>query len=126
MTKKEAEEARKMREAGCTYQEIGQKYGVSRQRIHQIYSYQFKGKIASECIYQGLSDFLMKNRKGARWLLRETGLPIYENSMLNKLRGKTSFTISEVKVILAITGQTFEECFKEKETQTGGAVRESR
>lgn len=126
MTKKEAAEARKMREAGCTYREIGQKYGVSRQRIHQICSYRFKGKIASECIYEGLSDFLMQNRKGAKWLLRETDLPIHENSMINKLRGKTSFSISEVKTILEITGLTFEECFKEKETQTGGAVRESR
>lgn len=120
------DEARKMREAGCTYKEIGQKYGVSKQRVHQMFTHQFKGKIASECIYQGLSDFLTMNRKGAKWLLRETDLPIHESSMLNKLRGKTKFTISEVKAILAITGQTFEECFKEKETQTGGAVRESR
>lgn len=126
MTKHEKAEVRKMRESGCTYEEIGQRYGVSRQRIHQIITYQFKGKIASECIYQGLSNFLMKNKKGGKWLIKETGLPICESSMLNKLRGKTNFTIPEIKVILTVTGLSFEECFKEKETPAAGTARESK
>lgn len=38
MTKEQKVEAYSMYLDGCTYQEIGDKFGISRQRVHQLLS----------------------------------------------------------------------------------------
>lgn len=53
------------RAAGMTYAEIGAKYGVSRQRIGQVYKkynkYNFKAIKPCGCVYINVRDWMNKN-----------------------------------------------------------------
>lgn len=53
------------RAAGMTYAEIGAKYGVSRQRIGQVYKkynkYNFKAIKQCGCVYINVRDWMNKN-----------------------------------------------------------------
>ena len=44
MTKEQKVEAYSMYLDGCTYQEIGDKFGISRQRVHQLLDFKINDK----------------------------------------------------------------------------------
>jgi len=60
MTREQKIEIFTMRMDGATYQEIGDKFGVTRQYIEQILHIQDRRrvKISHQCIYSGLSKFI--------------------------------------------------------------------
>lgn len=121
MTKEQKIEMYAMYLDGCTYQEIGDKFGISRQRVHQLLCEplaKVKGKsrqLSETCIYDGLSRFIKANSASCAEIAN-----IIQRSMTNtyqKIVGKKQFTISEIYKILEYTSMTFEECFKLKERE---------
>lgn len=52
MTKEQKVEAYSMYLDGCTYQEIGDKFGISRQRVHQLLSEPLTNKRGKPKSYQ--------------------------------------------------------------------------
>lgn len=67
MTKEQKIEMYAMYLDGCTYQKIGDKFGISRQRVYQLLCEplaKVKGKsrqLSETCIYDGLSRFIKAN-----------------------------------------------------------------
>ena len=112
-----------MRNAGVTYQEIGNIYGISKQRAYDVLRKhcprkKYKEFKVEECIYSGLRD----------WLI-ETKMPLYKFECIytgkvvdvatvttrSRLLGVRDFKISEIERILEFTGKTYEELFKKGE-----------
>lgn len=122
MTREEKIEAFAMRLDGETYQEIADKFGVTRQYIHQMLGGDRRSKVA-------LNDrgFIYPNLM--KWMI-ENGVPIYElykkmgykssdcSKIYQRLRGESRFTISDIRKILEITKLSFEECFEIREGAT--------
>lgn len=111
---KRAKQARMMRDKGLTYEDIGEILGVSRQRAHQLvteYPDGFHEESARKVKYVGLRNWLLENRMNMAELERKTGL-----TRLHKtLKGDCEPRKSTIDAILAVTGLTYEECFRVEE-----------
>lgn len=97
---------------GMSYQEIGEHYGLTRERVRQILSgaYPVSGRPIKNCIFPGLLCWMINNWENMKSMCSNIGLMSYQ-ALVNKMRGKTEFTLSEIRAILAYTGLTFEEAF---------------
>ncbi|PPK79879.1 hypothetical protein BXY41_108104 [Lacrimispora xylanisolvens] len=126
MTKCEKDRIYLMREQGESYQYIADKFGVSRQCIHQIVTRKLKFKTSTICIYKGLSKWIFDHRTTSERLCEMASINVNRVTMTKKLNGKNEFSLSEIKKILKLTNLTFEECFSEKETPGAATPRESR
>lgn len=101
-----------MRADGYTYEEIGQVFGLSRQRCHQIVYYNDRGgnyfspKSVMKIPYVGLRDWMLKHHVSKSELSRRCGVSAL---VLNGKKGIGSVIVDR---ILEETGMTFEECFR--------------
>lgn len=113
-----------MRLDGCTYQEIADKFGVTKQYIQQSL-FPSDGRMSkirnSEiCIYAGLAQFIDDHNVTQRKLAEviNTKCPQGNSTRLRrKITGETQFKINEIYKILKFTGMTFEECFALKKSE---------
>ena len=114
--------ARELRMQGLTFEEIGKRLGVSRQRIAQCCAGMNPEATAWAChkedlesiAYVGLKKWMLENRVSVPELMRRIGLDTGSSRskhFRNRLEGKTQLPISEIKKILAVTGGTFEQMF---------------
>lgn len=105
--------------AGMTYAEIGVKYGISRQRVGQIYGkynkYNFKAIKESGCIYRNLRDWMNKNSVDRADLLRRIyGRPVELTAAAMQkfyaiLVGRSPMPEEMAHRIAATTGITYED-----------------
>lgn len=113
-----------MRMDGYTLQEIADKYGVTKQCIQERLSILANGcrsrakGIDEKIIYPNLAKWISDNKIVKYKLSHMIGLS--ENNMattaINKrLYGETDFSMSEIKMLLKATSDTFEHLFAEKE-----------
>lgn len=113
-----------MRIDGYTFQEIADKYGVSRQYIHQELSAivgnakpRQKG-IDEKIIYPNLAKWIFENRIPKYKLSEIVGMKSKSTEGIRqKLYGKRNFSITEIKKLLEVTGETFEYLFAERKGQ---------
>lgn len=114
-----------MRMDGYTIQEIADKYGVTKQCIQERLSILANGYrprvkgIDEKIIYPNLAKWISDNRIVKYKLSHMIGLS--ENNMVTtainkRLYGETDFSMSEIKMLLKATNDTFEHLFAEKET----------
>lgn len=121
-SKEQTLEMVQMRLDGYSFQEIADKYGVSRQCIHQKLSViagsakpRPKG-IDEKVIYPNLAKWISENRMKKYELSKLLGLSDKSTKSLSmKLYGERDFSMTEIKKLLEITGQTFEHLFCEKD-----------
>lgn len=112
----------RMRLDGCTYQEIADKYGVSRQCVQQSIA-DFMGRKRTvkkssleKCIYPNIRAWMLDS--GVTMIRLETICGLNESStgwIRRKLLGQTEFKISEIRAILQESGKTFEHMFRTEE-----------
>lgn len=133
---KHSDNARKMLEMrmdGATYQEIGDKFNISRQGAHQIVSnycnaitgVRGQGFNVRNIKYEAIRDYFLNNLEESVTSFTEKifgsncGSKI--QTMKNFLTGKSDsrFTVTQIKRICEIVGSTFEEVFKESEEMVG-------
>lgn len=108
----------KMRLYGFTYQEIAEKFGVTRQRVQQIVA-EFTGKERTarqssldRCIYPNIRKWMLDNNISMIKLSKMCGLAeTHIGAVRTKLNGEREFKISEIKAILKESGKTFEYMF---------------
>lgn len=101
-----------MRNEGKSLAEIGQRFGVSCQRIFQIIgnSTRYPGRPIKNCVFPGITNWLFEHRVSIKEMSERLNCMGYHTLQL-KLSGKHVFTLPETKAILAYTGLTFEEAF---------------
>lgn len=112
-----------MRLDGYTIQQIAEKYGVTKQCIQQKLSviangYKPRPKgIDERIVYPNLAKWISDNRIVKYKLAQMIGSSKNNASSQNinkKLYGERDFSMSEIKKLLELTGQTFEYLFAEK------------
>lgn len=115
-------EMRKLRENGCTLQEIADKFGISKQRVAVIikdvrYSNADIEKIAFKGIYElFVNDKTMTFIKFARFAINETGNTSVCRATRERLKRfifgvDAHLTLTQINNILKLCGKPFEEVF---------------
>lgn len=120
MTKEQKLQAYAMRLDGCTYQEIANKFGVTRQCIQQNIGVTRDNRhqvlqLSENCIYTGLAKFIKENEVSSVVLADVIG--VCRTAAHQRIVGERNFNISDIYKILNYTGMTFEECFELKESE---------
>ena len=118
MNREDKIEVFKMRLDGFTYQEIAEKYGVSKQYINQMLQNiisEKRNKSLNKIVYPNIANWLKGNECSISEFERKTG--IKRATLDRKLQGVAKFSYDEIKIILDVTGMKFEECFKTKESE---------
>ena len=113
----------KMRLDGYTYQEIADKYGITRQCVQQsIVNFVEKERnvrksALDRCIYPNIKKWMIDNDISMIKLSKICGRTEKNTGAVRpKLNGEREFKISEIKAILKESGKTFEYMFSaEKE-----------
>ena len=113
-----------MRVKGATLQEIGDKFGITRERVRQI----LKSTISRETsmirgregiIYPNISKWLKDNDISISEFTemlgknKETPKSVCRISHILKGKTKQGFTMPEIRIVLEVTGMTFEKAFEE-------------
>lgn len=107
-----------MRVSGCTLQEIGDEFGVTRERVRQILSGAIRERKTNmnEIIYVNIAKWLKENEISLSKFSKMLDPKANSSTRLkNKLtKSKSELKISQIKKILEITGMTFEKAFEEE------------
>lgn len=98
-----------MRMDGYTLQEIGNKYGITREYVRQILDVGKRKDIFQKIVYPGLKQYLVENKMSVRKLSFLIGTQ-YQTA-LNTLCGKSKPGMDVINKILQVTGLTYEEAF---------------
>lgn len=98
-----------MRMDGYTLQEIGNKYGITREYVRQILDVGKRKDISQKIVYPGLKQYLVENKMSVRKLSFLIGTQ-YQTA-LNTLHGKSKPGMDVINKILQVTGLTYEEAF---------------
>lgn len=112
-----------LREHGLTYQEIGDRVGVSKQYVGVVcgeHNPSYFAYIGKECIYPNLRDWMNDNKVSRRELLRRMGLTAHAENygrLSRYLRGEASPRKHYIDRMLDVTGMTYEEMFYTEENQ---------
>ena len=108
----------KMRLDGFTYQEIAEKFGVSKQYINQMLQSAIgerRNKTLDKIVYPNIANWLKNNECSISEFAIRVG--IKRSTLDSKLYGRNKFNSDEIKRILDVTGMKFEECLKMKESE---------
>lgn len=111
MTREEKIEAFAMRLDGKTYEEIGKRFGLTKQRIEQILNVSGRDMSLRGIIYPNLLRHIREHYGSVPKFDDALCAGRNPSLMYRRLRGEGIITISEVREILELTGMTFEECF---------------
>lgn len=115
----------KMRLDGCTYREIGDKYGISKQCVQKSIA-NFTGKERNgrkarlkECVYPNIRKWIIEKNITMSEFAKICGLSEKCIGVVKmKLKGEREFRISEIKGILKESGKTFEYMFYTENEET--------
>ena len=105
-----------MRLEGATYQEIADKYGITRQMVFSILNHKDKDNAKQDfIIYKGLKKWMLENNINVYGLYTiMTGKTTGSGRTKDKLCGITKFSITDIKAIIKESGKTFEELFMQE------------
>lgn len=99
-----------MRLRGLTYQEIADKYGISRQRVYSIFNNGVIGRNKSDdWVYKGLRGWMLENHITSEELGKI--INITAPNVRSKLYGKADFRLKEIVAIIKKSGLSFEQLF---------------
>lgn len=106
----------RMRLEGKSYQAIADRFGVSRQYVHQLFAP--KGKDVN-VQYVGLRKWMIKFNYSVAKLARESGCTDNHSyvTITSYLQGSPRMDIDSIRKILRFTGLTFEEAFGVEEQE---------
>ena len=111
-----------MRENGFTYQEIGEAFNISKQRVYSIIGGQLKNYhktiTVEQCVYPNLRKWMNDNCITRTEMCRRlygNSHPVLVQTVVNFLKGKTNnIRKSMIDKYLSVTGLTYEELFERR------------
>ena len=114
MTKEEKMDAFTMRLNGYTLQEIGDKYGLTRERIRKMFASitTESGISRKNYIYPNISDWMIDNDVKQSDLSKKLGCA--QNTISSYLTGKREPTFSFINLILELTKMPYEVAFSKE------------
>lgn len=115
MTREQKEEAYQLREMGATLQYLGDKYGLTRERMRQILEvYEAKRMGISQrlksCQYPAIRRWMIVHDVTYCKFGKLCGTTM--DAIRNGLTEKTDIKKKTIDAILSVTGLTYEEAFK--------------
>lgn len=108
--KERAIEMFKLRLAGYTFREIGEKYGVSDRRVQIILNPKGRRPLDPECIYPNLKNWMQKNRMTVSDFAKLSGLST--TIIYNTFKGKTKPSMRTISKVLETTNMDFKTAFE--------------
>ena len=114
MTREEKIDAFTMRLDGYTLQEIGDKYGVSRERIRQMFAQVTteSGISRKNYIYPNIADWMVENNVTQSLFRKELGCG--QATISSYLTGRLSPSFEFINKVLEITKMPYEVAFSKK------------
>lgn len=115
INKAQKAECYRLRQEGYTLQWLGDKYGLSRERIRQIIE-KHEEKLAglsnrlSSCIYPELKKWMIMQDETYTSLASKC--EVHMMTLRNGLTGRTTICKDTIDRILVLTGLTYEEAFR--------------
>ena len=104
---------RKLHDEGMTYEQIGKCFGISKQAVHQKLERgptdHFREGATRKVKYIGLREWMINNRVSMTKLEELCSI----SKAYRPLVGCGQPSKKTIDAILAVTGLTYEECFKE-------------
>lgn len=111
MTREEKIEAYAMRLDGHTLQEIGDKFGVTREYIRLIVGIRGNVRPPKNCVYPAIGKWFSEHGASLHGFAKEYGVCL--TTINNVLTGKTDPSKKTIDKILTATGMTYEEAFRQ-------------
>lgn len=112
------EKAKAFRAKGMTYREIAGWFGVTaeavRQQLSSMEPANFNAITEKRCIYPGIRLWMNQQHITPRRLAEMMGYAASSetvNRIARVLSGKTDIKICDIRLLLRLTGMTFEEAF---------------
>ena len=120
MTKEQKMQAYKMLLDGCTAEEVGNKFGITRQRVCQLFPIKkLRKEMASEsCIFPNISKWMEQNDYGYTDIAKMCDFQVHK--IQYSLKNDANITKLLIDRLLKITGMTYEEAFYRPTDKTGG------
>ena len=117
MTREEKIDIFAMRIDGCTFQEIADKYGVSRQAIQQMLRAisTESGVTRKNYIYPNIADWLIRNNISQRDFAKNIGFK--QTAVSSYLTGKNPPHFTFINAVIKETGMPFEVAFHQSELE---------
>ena len=117
MTREEKIDAFTMRLDGYTLQEIGDKYGLTRERIRQMFAAVTteSGISRKNYIYPNISDWMIENNVTQYDLSKKLGCQ--QTTISSYLTGKRNPSFSFINLILELTKMPYEVAFSKERAE---------
>lgn len=114
MTREEKIDAFAMRLDGFTYEEIGQKYGMSKERVRQIFANVTaeSGIARKNYIFPNIRDWMVKNKVNQYYFAKKLGTT--QTTISAILTGKHNPSFKFIQCVLETTGMTYEVAFSKE------------
>jgi hypothetical protein len=115
MTKEQKLDMFKMRLEGYTYQQIGIKYEISGERVRQILERVIRerqNRRTAKCVYPKISEWCAEHKETMMSFAKRIGMS--PCAFYPKIYGQQRFRQDQIDKILAVTGLTYEEAFREE------------
>lgn len=110
MTNEQKVEALRMLMDGATYREVGEKFGLTHQRIQQIFSGVLSKVKKYACIYPNIRRWIVKHHVSQPEFAELVG--VCPAALHHYLSGKREPNKKIIDKILEVTCMTYEEAFK--------------
>ena len=123
MTKEQVKDMFSMRLDGFTLSEIGEKYGVSKERVRQLLSKATTGKnrcIRKNYVYPNIENWMFENEIIQQDIAEKAG--VRQNTVSTVLIGKRNPSFEVISAILEMSGMTFQEAFQRKENNNDNGL----
>lgn len=102
-----------MRLSGASYDDIGKRFGISRQGAHQL----LKDTLTQNCsrkrktAFPGIDQYLYESGSTLKALYDAADVPESYSVFQRKLTGRARLHLEDIRAVLRVTSLTFEKAF---------------
>lgn len=116
MTREQKIEAFTMRLDGYTLEEIGNRFGITKEAVRSMFSRitTESGIVKKQYVYPNIAKWMIENNLNQSYFAKKLGCS--QNAVSSWLIGRNNPSYRFINLVLSETGMTFEEAFKREDT----------